>query len=145
MTVDGRVVALGTQATIISGTARSCGLGAIPLSTATPTGAALPYTVLYDLGQTLSGAPFGDPASEAAVLVQVTSYASTADIALATADKVRRAFLQRNAADTDWAFPITLTGYKVIGRESDREDGLGLSGSNYSYVQRFKLHVSTSS
>ncbi|MEW1719727.1 hypothetical protein [Streptomyces sp. NPDC093109] len=59
MTVSGRQVALAAQAMIVVATGRSCGYGTIPVAASQPTGAALPYTVLYELGQAPSGPPFG--------------------------------------------------------------------------------------
>ncbi|MFF3976963.1 hypothetical protein [Streptomyces sp. NPDC001828] len=141
MTVNGRLVALAAQTMLATATGRSCGYGSVPVQTAQPTGANLPYSVLYELGQDSSGPAFGDMHGDARVLIQVTSAASSAELASALADKVRAGFLGRTAGG--WAFPITLIGGVVVDRDLDREDGTSVAGSVYSYVQRFALTVTT--
>ncbi|MFI1100252.1 hypothetical protein [Streptomyces melanogenes] len=141
MTVNGRHVALASQAMLATATGRSCGYGALPAPTAQPTGATLPYSVLYELGLESSGPAFGDMHADARVLVQVTSAAASPELASALADKVRAGFLGRSGSE--WAFPITPGSCVVIDRDLDADDGTSAAGSVYSYVQRFALTVTT--
>ncbi|MGW1064364.1 hypothetical protein ACWD4F_07610 [Streptomyces aureus] len=106
-----------------------------------PTGATIPYSVLYPLGVTTSGPPYGDGDADARVLVQVTSVASTAEQVEWMADKVRTALLARVSGA--YANAIAITGYVVIDRELDKEEGMSVSGGVYSYVQRYVLTVTT--
>ncbi|MFE9553113.1 hypothetical protein ACFYOD_06475 [Streptomyces sp. NPDC006703] len=141
MTINGRHVALAAQAMIISATGRACGYGSVPAPNAQPTGANLPYTVLYELGQDSNGPAFGDMHGDARVLLQVTSAATSAELASALADRVRAGFLGRTASG--WAFPLTPASGVVIDRDLDQDDGTSVAGSVYSYVQRFALTVTT--
>ncbi|MFB7424742.1 hypothetical protein ACFC0K_15865 [Streptomyces hydrogenans] len=144
MSVPGRQIAQAVIQTIIAASGRSCGYATVPTSQSQPSGSQLPYHVLYELGQTVSGPPFGDPAADARLLFQVTTVGASPDAASSGADRVRAAFLGRTAHGADWLYPITLpAGYAVMGRELDREDGMTVAGSTYSYVQRFAVHVTT--
>ncbi|MEU2592998.1 hypothetical protein ABZ649_04630 [Streptomyces albidoflavus] len=146
MTVNGRQVAQAAIATIVAVSKRSCGYAAVPTSGALPTGNTMPYHVLYELGQTVSGPGFGDVAGDARVLLQVTTVAQSPDAASSGADRVRQAFLGRTPDGSDWAHPVEVpAGSAVMGRELDREDGMTVAGSTYSYVQRFALHVTSTS
>ncbi|MFC7219662.1 hypothetical protein ACFQLX_16040 [Streptomyces polyrhachis] len=145
MTVSGRQVALAVQAMLVAATNRSCGYGTAPAGSAQPTGNAIPYSVLYELGQSSwQGAPFGDADADARVLLQVTSVGSTAEQASLQADKVRSAFLGRVAGSGLFQHAIAPVGYAVIGRELEKEDGTSVVGAVYYYVQRFVLTVSSS-
>ena len=141
MPVSGREVSLAIQKTLAAATARSCGYGTAPTASSTPTGATIPYSVLYPLGVTTSGPPYGDGDADARVLVQVTSVASTAEQVEWMADKVRAALLARLSGT--YVNTITITGYIVIDRELDKEEGMSVSGGVYSYVQRYVLTVTT--
>lgn len=141
MPVSGREVSLAIQKTLATTTARSCGYGTAPTASSTPTGATIPYSVLYPLGVTTSGPPYGDGDADARVLVQVTSVASTAEQVEWMADKVRTALLARLSGT--YVNTITITGYIVIDRELDKEEGMSVSGGVYSYVQRYVLTVTT--
>ncbi|WP_157968488.1 hypothetical protein [Streptomyces geranii] len=141
MPVSGREVSLAIQKTLAAATARSCGYGTAPTASSTPTGATIPYSVLYPLGVTTSGPPYGDGDADARVLVQVTSVASTAEQVEWMADKVRTALLARVSGM--YVNTITITGYIVIDRELDKEEGMSVSGGVYSYVQRYVLTVTS--
>ncbi|MEW1700929.1 hypothetical protein ACIQCR_34800 [Streptomyces sp. NPDC093249] len=144
MTVPGRQIAQAVIQTIVAASGRSCGYATVPTSQSQPSGSQLPYHVLYELGQTVSGPPFGDPAADARLLFQVTTVGSSPDAASSGADRVRTAFLGRIPSGAEWLYPIVVpSGYAVIGRELDREDGMTVAGSAYSYVQRYALHVTT--
>ncbi|MFE6186502.1 hypothetical protein ACFQ6U_18965 [Streptomyces sp. NPDC056465] len=144
MSVPGRQVAQAVIQTIVAASGRSCGYSTVPTSQSLPTGAQLPYHVLYELGQSVSGPPFGDQAADARITFQVTTVGSSPEAASSGADRVRAAFLGRTAKGAGWQYPITLpTGYAVMGRDLDREDGMTVAGSTYSYVQRFAVHVTT--
>jgi hypothetical protein len=108
-----------------------------------PTGAAIPYSVLYPLGATTSGPPYGDGDADARILIQVTSVASTAEQVEWMADKVRTALLARS--NGTYTNAITITGCAVIGRERelDKEEGISVSSGVYRYVQRYVLTVTT--
>ncbi|GAA1353539.1 hypothetical protein [Streptomyces beijiangensis] len=144
MTVNSRQTAQAVQAMVVAATGRSCGYSTIPTTASLPTGSALPYFVLYELGQVSSGPPFGDANADARLLFQVTTVAQTPDACSAGADKVRAGFLGRTTSG--WTFPINVPdGLAVMGRELDREDGMTVVASNYSYVQRFAVLVTTTS
>ncbi|MFF3493736.1 hypothetical protein ACFYWS_20555 [Streptomyces sp. NPDC002795] len=144
MTVSGRQVAYGVQTMLVAATGRSCGYGTAPATSAQPTGTTMPYSVIYELGQTTGfGPPLGDPNADARVLIQVSSVGTQAEQASLQADKVRQGFLQRGADGRQFKWPITIDGAVVIGRELDREDGTTVVNSIYTYVQRFVLTVST--
>ncbi|MFD9792095.1 hypothetical protein ACFWXK_14215 [Streptomyces sp. NPDC059070] len=141
MTVKSRHVALASQAMITTATGRSCGYGTLPAPTAQPTGATLPYSVLYEMGVESSGPAFGDMHADARVVVQVTSAAASPEMASAHADTVRAGFLGR--IGNRWAYEITPGSCVVIDRDLDADDGMSSAGSVYSYVQRFALTVTT--
>ncbi|WP_159024543.1 hypothetical protein [Streptomyces scabiei] len=141
MPVSGRDVSLAVQKTLAIATGRSCGYGTAPTASSTPTGTTIPYSVLYPLGVTTSGPPYGDGDADARVLVQVTSVASTAEQVEWMADKVRTALLARLSGN--YVNAITITGCLVIDRELDKEEGMSVSGGVYSYVQRYVLTVTT--
>ncbi|GAA3371196.1 hypothetical protein GCM10020367_20880 [Streptomyces sannanensis] len=142
MPVSGRVVSLAVQTMLATATGRSCGYGTAPTATSTPTGATVPYSVLYPLGITTSGPVFGDGDADARVLLQVTSVATTAEQAEWMADKVRAALVARTTVG-GYANAITVTGCAVIGRELDKEEGVSVSSGVYSYVQRYVLTVTS--
>ncbi|WP_157878037.1 hypothetical protein [Streptomyces torulosus] len=139
MPVSGREVSLAVQKTLAAATGRSCGYGTAPTASSTPTGATVPYNVLYSLGITTSGPPLGDGDADARVLLQVTSVGSTAEQVEWMADKARAALLTRSSGT--YAHAITITGYAVIDRELDKEEGISVSSGVYSYVQRYVLTV----
>ncbi len=141
MAVQGRVVSLAVQAALVAGTGRSCGYGTAPVAADKPTGNQAPYSVLYPIGGTSSGPPFGDADGDGRMLYQVTSIGTTAEQCEWMADKVRTALLGR--AKGAFATSITAVGHTVVGRELDKEDGVAVVSSVYSYVQRFILHVTT--
>ncbi|MFJ4412979.1 hypothetical protein [Streptomyces sp. NPDC088925] len=122
---------------------RSCGYAAVPTSASLPSGASMPYHVLYELGQAVSGPAWGDESGDARLLFQVTTVGQSPDTASSGADKVRQALLGK--VEGEWQFAIVPpSGYEIMGRELDREDGMTVVGATYSYVQRFALHVTTS-
>ncbi|MFF7586754.1 hypothetical protein ACFZCK_04575 [Kitasatospora purpeofusca] len=142
MAVVGRVVSLALQAALVTGTGRSCGYGVVPAAGALPTGAAFPYSVLYPLGGTSDGPPFGDADADARLLYQVTSIGQSAEQAEWMGDKVRSTLLGRTGAGA-FAVPITAVGHVVIGRSLDGAEGVTAEAGVYSYVERFVLHVTT--
>jgi hypothetical protein len=146
MSVSGRQVVLAVQSMLQTVTGRSCGYGTAPTSASLPTGNTIPYSVLYELGQTSGlGPAFGDTDADARVLLQVSSVGTTAEQASLQADKVRAAFLNRSLPGSSFLNPINVAGATVIGRELDREDGTSVVNSTYTYVQRFVLTVSAAS
>ncbi|MGW0822516.1 hypothetical protein [Streptomyces sp. NPDC002845] len=142
MPVSGRLVSLAAQSMLAAATTRSCGYGTAPTSSSTPSGATIPYSVLYPLGITTSGPAYGDADADARVLFQVTSVALTAEQAEWMADRVRTAILGRTSSG-DFVNAVTVAGCAVIGRELDKEEGVTVSGGVYSYVQRYVLTVTT--
>ncbi|XUM00279.1 hypothetical protein ACQ86F_25550 [Streptomyces venezuelae ATCC 10712] len=141
MPVSGRVVSLAVQAMLASATGRSCGYGAAPTSSSLPTGTATPYCVLYPVGSTSDGPPFGDTSADARLVYQVTSVATTAEQAEWMADKVRSAFMARTEKGP--TYPVSAAGYVVMSRELDKEEGVAVASGVYSYIQRFALEVTT--
>ncbi|MXM62158.1 hypothetical protein GR925_01500 [Streptomyces sp. HUCO-GS316] len=129
------------QKMLATATGRSCGYGTAPTASSTPTGAAIPYNVLYPLGITTSGPPLGDGDADARVLIQITSVASTAEQVEWMADKARAALLTRSGGT--YTNVITIAGCAVIDRELDKEEGISVSSGVYSYVQRYVLTVTT--
>ncbi|MFE5296987.1 hypothetical protein [Streptomyces sp. NPDC056632] len=96
--------------------------------------------MLYPLGVTTSGPPFGAADADARVLLQVTSVATTAEQAEWMADKVRAAVLNRRT-DGSYEADITVPGGVVMQRVLDKEEGLTVAGGIYSYVQRYVIEV----
>ncbi|MFC1415431.1 hypothetical protein [Streptacidiphilus cavernicola] len=144
MPVSGRTASLAVQTMLQTATGRSCGYGTLPTTASLPTGVTMPYSVLYELGQTPSGPPFGDSAADARMLFQVSSVGSTAEQASLMADKVRTAFMAKAAPGSAvFATPIPIPGYAVTDREVDREDGTTSASSTYTYLQRFALSITT--
>ncbi|RGD59414.1 hypothetical protein DR950_17885 [Kitasatospora xanthocidica] len=142
MPVQGRVVSTALRDAIAAATGRSCGYGAPPTTADKPSGNAIPYTVLYPLGGTTSGPPFGDQAGDGRLLYQVTSVASTGEQAEWMADKVRAAVLGTSPKG-GFATSISPAGHTVVGREIDKEDGQSVANGVYSYISRYLLHVTT--
>jgi hypothetical protein len=143
MPVNHREISTAVIAMITGLTKRACGYMAIPAVSQQPNGILLPYHVLYELGQTASGPPFGDDTADARILYQVTTVGQTAADAMTYADGVRRAFLTRTQTG-GWKYPLALpAGHALLHRELDREDGMTVVSSNYSYVQRFAITVTT--
>ncbi|GHE80174.1 hypothetical protein GCM10014715_39440 [Streptomyces spiralis] len=144
MSVSGRQVALAVQAMLTAATGRSCGYGTAPTTDDKPTGNAIPYSVLYELGQVAGyGPPFGDPDADAQVYVQISSVGTTAEQVSLHADKVRSAFLARVPGSGQFANPINVAGGRVMDRTLDQEDGTTVTSGTYTYVQRFALRVSS--
>lgn len=141
MAVSGRVLSLAVQAMLGTATGRSCGYGTAPTASSLPTGAVTPYSVLYPVGSTSDGPPFGDASADARVVYQVTSVAVTAEQAEWMADKVRAGMLARTALG--YTYPIAASGYVVMSRELDKEEGVSVAGGVYSYVQRFAIEITT--
>ncbi|MFD8509791.1 hypothetical protein ACFV27_01395 [Streptomyces antimycoticus] len=141
MAVSGRVLSLAVQAMLATATGRSCGYGTAPTASSLPTGAATPYSVLYPVGSTSDGPPFGDASADARIIYQVTSVGTTAEQAEWMADKVRAGMLARTPAG--YTYSITATGYVVMARELDKEEGVAVASGVYSYVQRFAIEVTT--
>ncbi|MFJ6136484.1 hypothetical protein [Kitasatospora sp. NPDC092286] len=142
MPVQGRVVSLALRDALAAGTGRSCGYGAAPVAADKPTGNTIPYSVLYPLGGTSSGPPFGDQAGDGRMVYQITSVASTAEQVEWMADKVRATLLAVGPKG-GFVTPIVPAGHTVIGREIDKEDGQSVANGVYSYVTRVLLHVTT--
>ncbi|WJV48901.1 hypothetical protein [Streptomyces flavofungini] len=141
MAVSGRIISLAVQAMLSSATGRSCGYGSAPTTSSTPTGAAVPYSVLYPVGSTSDGPPFGDASADARIVYQVTSVATTAEQVEWMADKVRIGMLAQTPRG--YAHPITPPGYVVMSRELDKEEGVTAASGVYSYIQRFAIEVTT--
>ncbi|MFD4394361.1 hypothetical protein [Kitasatospora sp. NPDC058478] len=141
MPVQGRVVSTALRDAIAAATGRSCGYGAPPVAADKPTGTTIPYSVLYPLGGTSSGPPFGDQAGDGRLLYQVTSVATTGEQAEWMADKVRAAVLGTKGGS--FVTPILPAGHTVVGREIDKEDGQSVANGVYSYITRIILHVTT--
>ncbi|MCB8906783.1 MULTISPECIES: hypothetical protein [unclassified Streptomyces] len=97
--------------------------------------------MLYPIGSTSDGPPFGDASADARVLYQVTSVATTAEQAEWMADKVRGAFMARTEKGP--TYPVAAAGYVVMSREVDKEEGVTVVSGVYSYIQRFALEVTT--
>lgn len=142
MPVSGREVSLAVQRMVSSATTRSCGYGTAPTVSSTPSGAQVPYSVLYPLGVTPSGPPYGAPDADARVLLQLTSVATTAEQAEWMADKVRAAMLNRKPGGA-YAFDIVVPGCAVMQRTLDKEEGVAVASGVYSYVQRYVIEVTT--
>ncbi|MFJ4668895.1 hypothetical protein [Kitasatospora purpeofusca] len=142
MPVQGRVVSLAVRDALAAATGRSCGYGAAPVAADKPTGAAIPYQVLYPLGGTASGPPFGDSSGDGRMVYQVTSVASTAEQAEWMADKVRVAVFGK-AAKGGYATPISPAGHTVMEREVEKEEGVTVANGVYSWIARIILHVTT--
>jgi hypothetical protein len=112
-----------------------------------------PYYLLYSVDTDLSGAPFTDQHEDASLVYQITSVsgpssavASSAgylDQAEWMADKAREAFLGRDPATGQWKHPLTVPGYKTIGRSLETEPGGTSDPADgiISYVQRFRLDL----
>ncbi|GAO08690.1 hypothetical protein TPA0598_04_03260 [Streptomyces lydicamycinicus] len=141
MAVSGRVLSLAVQTMLGTATGRSCGYGTAPTASSLPTGAATPYCVLYPVGSTSDGPPFGDASADARIVYQITSVATTAEQAEWMADKVRSGMLARTPLG--YTYPIVATGYAVMSRELDKEEGVAVASGVYSYVQRFAIEVTT--
>lgn len=141
MAVSGRVLSLAVQAMLATATGRSCGYGTAPTASSLPTGSAVPYSVLYPIGSTSDGPPFGDASADARILYQVTSVATTAEQAEWMADRVRAGMLARTALG--YTYSIAATGYVVMARELDKEEGVTIASGVYSYIQRFAIEVTT--
>ncbi|MEV0257717.1 hypothetical protein AB0H82_26100 [Streptomyces sp. NPDC050732] len=101
----------------------------------------MPYSVLYPVGSTSDGPPFGDASADARIVYQVTSVATTAEQVEWMADKVRVGMLAQTARG--YVHPITPSGYVVMSRELDKEEGVTAASGVYSYIQRFAIEVTT--
>ena len=142
MAVSGRLASMAVQAMLQAATGRSCGYGSLPTTASLPTGATVPYSVIYELGQTPSGPPFGDANADSRFLFQATSVGTTAEQASLMADKVRTAVLGTVAPGSPvFANPITISGFAVTGREMDREAVPPVASGTYTYLQRFALTI----
>ncbi|MEW1658822.1 hypothetical protein [Streptomyces sp. NPDC093707] len=141
MAVSGRVLSLAVQTMLGTATGRSCGYGTAPTASSLPTGTATPYSVLYPVGSTSDGPPFGDASTDARIVYQITSVATTAEQAEWMADKVRAGMLARTTLG--YTYPIAAAGYAVMCRELDKEEGVSVASGVYSYVQRFAIEVTT--
>ncbi|TLQ46074.1 hypothetical protein [Streptomyces marianii] len=95
--------------------------------------------MLYPVGSTSDGPPFGDASADARIVYQITSVATTAEQAEWMADKVRAGMLARTVLG--YTYPITAVGYVVMSRELDKEEGVTVASGVYSYVQRFAIEV----
>ncbi|MEN8649115.1 hypothetical protein ABCR94_00305 [Streptomyces sp. 21So2-11] len=107
--------------------------------------AAVPYTVLYPQGGLVDGAPLADASEDAHLVYQVTVVAGRTDQAEWLADRVRRAFLDRESAN-GWEHPITAHGIEVWSRELMADEGPDHSMASEGVVtsiQRYQLDVSS--
>ncbi|THA38123.1 hypothetical protein [Streptomyces sp. A1547] len=142
--VSGREVSLAVQKMLSTATTRSCGYGTAPTTSSTPTGAQVPYAVLYPLGLTTDGPPYGQADGDARALLQVTSVATTAEQAEWMADRVRAAMLARKGGSNGaYATDIAIPGCSVLRRALDKEEGVAVAGGIYSYVQRYVVEVTS--
>ncbi|MFF4408488.1 hypothetical protein ACFY1P_29590 [Streptomyces sp. NPDC001407] len=122
---------------------KPCGVGALPTVGGAP--APLPYLVLYPLGGDVDGAPLGDRSEDAHLVYQVTVVASRTDQAEWTADRARRALLDRATAG-GWAHPLVVPGGRVWGRVLIADDGADPSSAGegvVTYALRVRLSVSS--
>ncbi|WP_274558054.1 hypothetical protein [Streptomyces spiramyceticus] len=142
MPVSGREVSTAVQRMLAAATARSCGYGTAPTASSAPSGTQLPYTVLYPLGVTTGGPPYGEPDADARVLLQVTCVAGTAEQAEWMADKVRAAVLARKTSGA-YSSELTVPGCAVMQRTLEKEEGVTVASGVYSYVQRYVIEVTT--
>ncbi|WP_328403994.1 hypothetical protein OHS70_34230 [Streptomyces sp. NBC_00390] len=142
MPVSGREVSLAVQRMLAAATTRSCGYGTAPTVSSTPSGAQVPYSVLYPLGVTTDGPPYGEADADARVLLQLTSVAATAEQAEWMADKVRSVMLGRKTSGA-YTSEITVPGCVVMQRTLDKEEGVAVASGVYSYVQRYVIEVTT--
>ncbi|MFF7613520.1 hypothetical protein [Streptomyces lavendulae] len=144
MPVAGREVSLAVQKMLSTSTTRSCGYGTAPTASSAPTGAQVPYAVLYPLGLTTAGPPYGQADGDARALLQVTSVATTAEQAEWMADRVRTAMLGRKGGGNGaYATDIVIPGCAVLQRALDKEEGVAVAGGIYSYVQRYVVEVTS--
>jgi hypothetical protein len=123
-------------------TGKPCGTGALPLLGGQP--APLPYLVLYPLGGSTGGAPFGDQSEDAHLEFQVTAVAARTDQAEWLADRVRRAVLERRATG-EWTRPINISAGEVWAREIVSDNGIdepATSGGVVTYALRCLFRVS---
>ncbi|MEV8388664.1 MULTISPECIES: hypothetical protein [unclassified Streptomyces] len=93
------------------------------------------------MGSTSDGPPFGDASADARIIYQITSVATTAEQAEWMADKVRAGMLARTVLG--YTYTIAVTGYAIMSRELDKEEGVTVASGVYSYVQRFAIGVTT--
>ncbi|MGW2985297.1 hypothetical protein [Streptomyces goshikiensis] len=144
MPVSGREVSLAVQKMLSTATTRSCGYGTAPTASSAPTGAQVPYAVLYPLGLMTDGPPYGQADGDARALLQITSVATTAEQAEWMADRVRAAMLARKGG-TNGAYTtdIAIPGCAVLRRALDKEEGVAVAGGIYSYVQRYVVEVTS--
>ncbi|MFE3992321.1 hypothetical protein ACFXPW_11670 [Streptomyces goshikiensis] len=144
MPVSGREVSLAVQKMLSTATTRSCGYGTAPTASSAPTGAQVPYAVLYPLGLMTDGPPYGQADGDARALLQITSVATTAEQAEWMADRVRAAMLARKSG-TNGAYTtdIAIPGCAVLRRALDKEEGVAVAGGIYSYVQRYVVEVTS--
>lgn len=144
MPVSGREVSLAVQRMLSTATTRSCGYGTAPTASSAPTGAQVPYAVLYPLGLMTDGPPYGQADGDARALLQITSVATTAEQAEWMADRVRAAMLARKSG-TNGAYTtdIAIPGCAVLRRALDKEEGVAVAGGIYSYVQRYVVEVTS--
>ncbi|MCX5206748.1 hypothetical protein OG897_35755 [Streptomyces sp. NBC_00237] len=124
-------------------TGKPCGLGALPLAGGKP--APLPYTVLYPLGGSVSGAPLADLGEDAVFVYQVTAVGARTDQAEWLADKVRRAILGRTSTGA-WANGLGVPGVDVWARDLDADAGTDDTGASDGVVtssQRYRISATS--
>lgn len=102
----------------------------------------LPYSVLYPYVEgALTGPAFAAPEADARRSFQVTCVGRRSDQAEALMDRVRSAILGRKS-DSSFLNAISVTGMRVIGRESLGGPGQGdRSDDRYTIVERFALYT----
>ncbi|WP_433547166.1 hypothetical protein ACQPZG_20335 [Streptomyces sp. CA-294286] len=132
------------QEMLARATGKPCGLGALPQVAGKP--APAPYTVLYPLGGTISGAPLADQGEDADLLYQVTAVGARTDQAEWLADRVRRAVLERTPTGV-WGHALDPAGVDVWARGLDADAGTDDAGAAEGVVtssQRFRLSATSS-
>ncbi|MFD3511932.1 hypothetical protein [Streptomyces sp. NPDC058657] len=142
--IDRLPVTRALQELLAVATGRPCGFGSLPVVAGKPV--PVPYTVLYALGGTVSGAPLADRGEDAELVYQVTAVGGRADQAQWLADKVRQAVLAR-AATGQWSNPLVIPGVEVWARELDTDAGTDDAGASDGVVtssQRYRLSATSS-
>ncbi|MEV7579045.1 hypothetical protein ACIRUY_29775 [Streptomyces erythrochromogenes] len=138
--IDRGPITTAVRAMLVTATGRPCGLGSLPLVDGRP--ASLPYTVLYPLGGSVSGAPFADTAEDAHLTYQVTVVAARVDQAEWLADRVRRAFLRRTPSGA-WECELAIPGVDVWRRYLAADQAEVAPGSEViTFAQQYEFDVS---
>ncbi|MFE3196820.1 hypothetical protein [Embleya sp. NPDC059237] len=140
--IDRAPVTEAVRRLIESSTKRPCGLAELPYVDG-PSGLAPaepPYTVLYPVGGSITGPPFGDSTADASYVYQLTIMAERADQAEWLTDRGRRALLERRPNGA-WLNEIDLPGAAVMARQLVEDTGLHAEGTTVTSVLRVRLDL----